>query len=382
MEKREDNALLAGREWDDLMEFLPERGWMDVDAGRWRFAKTRPLREDIYTLTYRGVPFAPLGDIHALTGKSGNGKTMAFTALMAALLGVPQGGLRCSLPAGKAGKVVYVDTEMGVNDTNKVVKRVYTMMGWSWGEERGELEVYRLREVADPAERWRVVLKAMYDQRPDVLFIDGMLDLVGDFNDNAECRQLVGEVMAMATRYGASVWCLLHENPGTDKMAGHLGTSLERKVTEVYVAEKHKENGAVWFELSQKKARGNDIPNITFRVQPSDSGLWVPVIDELPFAPPQKPAIPEQEKAGTAEVREWLRGEIRANGMSTRELQQLIVGKKHFGKTKAGTFIAQLVAEGVLYRADNKRYYLGDNATQTTFNMEGGDDADNNGCPF
>ena len=361
MDDKNPNMMIAGREGDEAAAFLPELKWMEEDARRWRFRKTTPLKPYTYTLSFQGVRIAPLGDIHALTGKSGNGKTMTFTAMIVALLGKAQGELRCCLPAGRARKVVYVDTEMGLNDTNLVVKRVYTLMGWDWSEDREEFQVYRLREVTDIAQRWRIVLKAMWEERPEAVFLDGMLDFVDDLNDNGECMKLVREVMAAATVFNVSLWCLLHENPGNEKMAGHLGTALERKVTEVLVTEKKKEGGFVRFVVTQKKARGGDVPDICFTVQPAENGIWVPMIEELPFTPvADRSSLPSGE-AVDPKVVEMVRKEIRPNGVTTRELLGLLKDFTDGNQAKASRLASRLVDKHVLYRADNKRYYL-DNA--------------------
>lgn len=66
--------------------FLRELDWMDADLSRNWLDPTEAYTSPQYTLSYCGVPFAPLGGIHGLTGKPGHGKTMTFTQLMVAIM--------------------------------------------------------------------------------------------------------------------------------------------------------------------------------------------------------------------------------------------------------------------------------------------------------
>jgi hypothetical protein len=79
--------------------------------------------------------------------------------------------------------------------------------------------------------------------------------------------------MQVASHYNISVWCIVHQNPGGEKLVGHLGSFLERKVTDVFQTKKDKNDktGDVTFTVSQKKARGRDVADWQFRVLPVDS---------------------------------------------------------------------------------------------------------------
>jgi hypothetical protein len=118
-----------------------------------------------------------------------------------------------------------------------------------------------------------MTLKAIYEYKPTAVFIDGLLDVVKDFNDNKECQETIYKCMQVASHYGISVWCIVHQNPGGEKLVGHLGSFLERKVTDVFQTKKDKNDktGDVTFTVSQKKARGRDVADWQFRVLPVDS---------------------------------------------------------------------------------------------------------------
>ncbi|MCD7720873.1 MAG: AAA family ATPase, partial [Prevotellaceae bacterium] len=259
-----------------------ERGIEDVDDAGW-FDIEQPYFPPDYTLRYKTASFAPLGGIHALTGQSGHGKTMTFSLLMAALLRGEYQGIDCIMPQGTPVRILYVDTEMEARNTLTVVARLLYMTGTDLAGLRERLRVINLRDEVEIAANWRRLRRAILDYCPTVVFVDGMLDMVEDFNSNEECQKAVRRVMALASLRYISVWCLVHENPGSTKMVGHMGSALERKVTDIFEAKKEKQGGAVTFCLRHVKARGKDVDDIYFHVVEEDVGgfpLGVPRIIE------------------------------------------------------------------------------------------------------
>ena len=265
-------------------EFLKSDDWFDADIGPYRLNFQKAYEAPRYTLSWDGVPFAPLGGIHAITGQAGNGKTMTLAQFMAAILCGEYGELRCELDPDVPHSVLYIDTEMEEANTIAVKNRVMTLCGRPINEQADDFNIIMLREVpetvdakgtkiASSTNRWRMTLKAIYEYRPTAVFIDGLLDVVKDFNDNKECQETIYKCMQVASHYGISVWCIVHQNPGGEKLVGHLGSFLERKVTDVFQTKKEKNDktGDVTFTVSQKKARGRDVADWQFRVVPVDS---------------------------------------------------------------------------------------------------------------
>ena len=277
--------LEAARPCEDADEaFLKADGWRDVDFTPYLLDFSTAYEAPRFVLSFRGVAFAPLGGIHALTGQSGHGKSMTLAQFMAAILGGEYGELRYELADTiPRPKVLYIDTEMEQSNTIAMKNRVLTMVGRPINEEQDDFQVLMLREVASDAAgvtaaqiRWQMILKAIYELRPTVCFIDGLLDIVHDFNSNQECQELIYKCMQVASHYGISLWCLVHQNPGGEKLVGHLGSMLERKVTDIFVTTKEKaSSGDVGFTVTQKKARGRDVAEWHFRVTP-DGGWGLP----------------------------------------------------------------------------------------------------------
>lgn len=287
----ENNNIPTPDELDAIVptpDFLQGDNWFGVDVEPYRLNFAKAYEPPKYTLAWDGVGFAPLGGIHAITGQAGNGKTMTLAQFMAAILHGSFGSLSYNLlDSIPHPRVLYIDTEMEEANTIAVKNRVMTMCDRDISTNYDDFIVVMLREVPEtqtetfdskgrksqmrvPAAvmRWRMVLKAIYDYKPTSVFIDGLLDVVSDFNDNIECQEIIYKCMQVASHYGISVWCVVHQNPGGDKLVGHLGSFLERKVTDIIQTKKEKKDGSATFTVSQKKTRGRDIDDWSFCVLP------------------------------------------------------------------------------------------------------------------
>ena len=271
---------LEEQEHQEQDTFLADVQWQDADISQNWLDPSEQYVRPRYTLSYNGVPFAPLGGIHGLTGQPGHGKTFTFTQLMVAVLKGEFYGLHYELSHDiPEPKVLYIDTEMEKGNTQLVMLRVYEMMGWPKGSQQEQFKILWLREEVKAEDRWKKTLKAIKDMQPTVVFLDGLIDVVGDFNDNKECQLIIYQCMATASHYGISLWCLLHENPGSTKMVGHAGSFLERKATDVLKTKKNKEGGVVSFEVSQSKARARDLDTWKFTIEDDENHYGHPVLE-------------------------------------------------------------------------------------------------------
>ena len=277
-EEEKKNNLPAIENGEAIPNFLKKYNWFGVDPGPYRLDFSKQYEAPKYTLSWNGIGFAPLGGIHAVTGQSGHGKTMTLAQFISAILCGDFGNLHYELSEEvPEPTVLYIDTEMEEANTIAMKNRVMTMCGRPIGRNYDDFVVLMLREVTseDKKEtsaliRWRMTLKALHQYKPTVCFIDGLLDLVNDFNNNTECQEIIYDCMQAATYYNISLWCLVHQNPGADKLVGHLGSMLERKVTDIFRTskEKNETTGLATFTVKQLKARGRDIPDWKFQVLP------------------------------------------------------------------------------------------------------------------
>ena len=269
-------------------EFLRKEKWFDIDIEKDFLNFAEPYRPPRYTLARNGVPFANVGELHIITGKPGNGKTGLMSQLMAAILSGKFGNTEYILKERPEPIVLYIDTEQGKDDTIAVKNRVCSLADINYKEPQKQFVVLRLRDTEDAKDRWRKILKAIYIVQPTDIFLDGLLDIVKDYNDQVECQPIVRECMMAATHFDASLWAVLHENPLVDKLVGTLGSIAQRKVAEIFTVKKIKQcdmkpterrpdRPNIYFQVKQVKARGRDVEDWDFQYVTNTGGWGQPV---------------------------------------------------------------------------------------------------------
>lgn len=250
-------------------DFLKGEAWFDVDISKDWLDPIRKYKSPDYTLRIGDVPVCPLGDIHGITAQPGSGKTMSFCIIMATYLCGDVGELHSELSNFiESPTLLYCDTEQTEANVVGVRERVCNLAGLTAEQAHNHFRLLMLRECTTANERWRKVLKAIYEIRPNVVFLDGLIDIVADFNSNIECQELLFKLMATASFYRISLWCILHQNPNTTKMTGHAGSFLERKASDVFSVKKDTSGNDPIFTVSHVKARGRDAKDWQFRINP------------------------------------------------------------------------------------------------------------------
>ena len=298
-------------------EFLKSRKWFGTKIDKDFLDFSKPYNPPRYTLEHKGVPFANIGDLHIVSGKPGNGKTNLMSQFMAAILSGKHGNTtyREGIPQPV---VLYVDTEMSEDDTIAVKNRVCTLAGLPYDKPLEQFKILRLRDTEEAIIRWNKTLEAVWEVTQGMndgqvlhLFLDGIRDIVEDYNDQKECQPIIRECMMLATHYDTSMWMVLHENPLVDKLVGTLGSITQRKVSEIFTVRKHKQSDEksserradrpeIYFTVKQVKARGRDVSDWDFEVT-TESGWGTPrELMDLPPVPVFK------TKHTTDELEKWL----------------------------------------------------------------------------
>ena len=359
-------AQLAEREGLSV-EFLMDDKWMDVEIAEDFLDFTEPYRPPRYTLSREGVPFANVGELHIISGKPGNGKTGLMTILMAAILSGKYGNTEYALAAERPKPIVlYIDTEQGKDDTIALKNRVCTMSKLDYTKDQPQLKIMRLRDTEDASMRWRKILRAVFEVKPTDIFLDGMLDIVKDYNDQVECQPVMRKCMMLATHYDASLWMVLHENPMVDKLVGVLGSIAQRKVAEILSVIKVKQQDLkpadqnpllpnIYFKVKQIKARGRDLADWLFRFDATAAGWGIPV----EITPDDMPAESEDDKTDKAAptieaVRTKLEAVAPINRIGRTALRDRLRKEFQIGSPTAYNIIDYAVYYRILEKVDDK----------------------------
>jgi len=216
------------------------------------------LAEPIFTVKSLGAGAFPLGDLQAIKAKSKSGKTYAASIIAAVVLGVDFGTLKAGV---EGARVLFFDTEQNKLNTAKVMRRIHSLLGWGDTENTDRLHVYSLRRM-DLAVRCEYIAAKVQEYRPTAVIIDGIADLILNFNDVEESSRLIDWLMKLSADNNCAVITVLHENKSKDDngMKGHLGTLLLQKSSDVFQCGKG--NGV--FTVTETDSRNLPIEDFSF----------------------------------------------------------------------------------------------------------------------
>ena len=267
--------------------------------------------EPYHMLEYNGVPFSKVGGLAAISGQKKNGKSFVLTQLMAAILGNGNERTQQYLPGmsvpertidfiGHEPRLLYVDTEMEKLSSAKVMRRVHWLCGWDMKYPNDRFAVLWLKNMPKDADkraheqRFDMIRLAIDTIQPDVMFVDGLRDLLASINDEEAGTQILDYLGGIAEDRNMSIWCALHQNPQRKndddeaKMRGWIGTELGNKVSDTLVSIKTKTASGVTFTVKQQDARDKDLEDWKFEVTDDAGNLGIPRIISIGTNLPSK----------------------------------------------------------------------------------------------
>ena len=369
-------------------DFLQGDDWFDTQVDDDFLDFDEPYRPPRYTMERDGVPFADVGELHIISGKPGNGKTGLMSQLEAATLGRQFGNTLArdvghivrdehgNIMTGddhrptfqvKPTRILHIDTEQGKDDTIAFKNRVISMSGVQKDEAKEHFFILRLRDTELAQDRWKKILKAIWQVQPTDIFLDGMLDIVEDYNDQKECQPIIRKCMMLATYYDTSLWAVLHENPMVEKLVGTLGSITQRKVSEIFTVikvkqadlkanEKRDDLPEIYFRVKQNKARGKDVADWLFQYVTNAGGWGQPV--EIEDNGVKVTNIAESKEIQMMKDADTLfKGyNWTTSGARWTDLDRYVRSKGIRG-SKFSDLLSLACEKGILYRDDKKKYH-------------------------
>lgn len=393
-------------------DFLQKDDWYPVNVDNDFLDFDEPYRPPRYTMQRNSVPFADVGELHIISGKPGNGKTGLMSQLEAATLG-RQFGNTLARDVGhivrdengdivngedhrpifqvRETRILHIDTEQGKDDTIAFKNRVISMSGIPKEEAKDHFFILRLRDTELAQDRWKKILKAIWQVQPTDIFLDGMLDIVEDYNDQTECQPIIRKCMMLATYYDTSLWAVLHENPMVDKLVGTLGSITQRKVSEIFTVIKIKQSDLapdkrnpampdIYFRVKQNKARGRDVDDWYFEYVTNQGGWGEPKEIEENGAN----VVDSKEMAFMKEADERFSKLVwTSSGLSRTEVDSGLTKQGVTSNRRRGALIDTGIEHGIIYKTGDKQrpkyHYNGLNKEQPNDEAEEIDFTPNDG---
>jgi RecA-family ATPase len=203
------------------------------------------------------------GNISTIIGKAKSRKTFFQTLLIAGLISNREVQFRSQL----TGDVVLFDTEQGRFHVWRVSKRIEQIVGvWP-----SNLKIFGLRPL-NTNERLNEIENYILQNSPQVVFIDGIRDLVTDINSAEQATDVVGKLMKWSYEKNCHICSILHQNKADDNARGHIGTEIVNKSETVLSVSKAKDKE---FSLVKSEyTRGKETEEFQFTI---DKGI--PIIN-------------------------------------------------------------------------------------------------------
>lgn len=291
---------------------LPSKEALDAVAAKIRAAASQPTADDVeyqemcarglittgknyppkeFLLNVKGINTISLGDLQMIQAQAKQGKTSLVLIFIAAIIAGVWGEVKRALV--RMPKIIVFDTEQFECDTYRQYQTMMRLGGME-GEDFSVLTVYNLRGMSYE-ERNKFIRMTILREKPTLVVIDGIRDLVPDINDPVACPQFVQDMMQLATEVKCAIIGVLHNNPGEGKARGWLGTEWINKCG--YSFEPKKEDNIV--TVKNTIYRGAPVPDWMFTFANDGS----PICDEYLIQYAQREAeIQKQKEAEEAKA--------------------------------------------------------------------------------
>ena len=197
------------------------------------------------------TPIFTRGNISCISGKAKSRKSFLIALFAGEIL-------------KEGGKVLLIDTEQAKHNVAKTAKRILAVAGLPTDTTTPDFNLIALREKGTK-ERCDLTQQAIKFWHPDIVFLDGLRDLVFSINDEAEATEICNTLMALSTTTNAHICTVLHENKKDNDTRGHIGTEIMNKSETVITVSKEGENSKV----EPKVCRNIDFKPFCFTVDNS-----------------------------------------------------------------------------------------------------------------
>ncbi|MBV8038870.1 AAA family ATPase [Bacteroides sp. AN502] len=220
-----------------------------------------PINEPKFLFSIGGVPTIPLAELIGIKGRAKMGKSQFEYLLIAVMLtGLSRGNIR---PLQANYKVLLFDTEQSQASLKKCCQRALKYAALPIDKNDARFIPFFMRPLSID-ERKQTIENAVREEHPDIIFIDGVRDLLQDFNSLEQSGNLIQWLLHLTAEYGCTIVSVLHQNKAKDdgNMRGHLGTELLNKLTDCF--EVVKKDGK--FIVSCTDSRNIQCPDIAFSI--------------------------------------------------------------------------------------------------------------------
>lgn len=307
-----------------------------------------------YALEVDGTGFFARRDIHAVKAKAKAGKTTTLKVFIAALL---QGEMFRVKSLLEKPRIVFFDTEQNRKDTKSILDDVAAMTGLEPEVIDAQVVLQSLRRV-DREDLLPLLRLALEDEKPDVVFVDGIVEFVGSFNDESESKQIIKDLLVLSEEYNCAIICVLHTNKADEdhNMRGHLGTMLAQKAATVLECKKERGSSVITVSCSESRHEEPTEWSIMF----AEGGRIVDATEERKLQLEQRKAEQQQKRQEALEKEKQERLQkcltiLRDKGgaISRRQLTEILMKVFDRKRPTVASYISEWLKDKAVFEDSN-----------------------------
>ena len=310
-----------------------------------------PIPEPEVILSLHGTPILWRGCKSFICAVAKARKTTALTLFASILLGKNESSF--GFKAIPDCKVLFIDTEQAIYDTQKILTRVARLCGKD-PKNLSKLTVLSVnRQPSDVIKG--IMEEAIRKFKPDVLMLDNWTDCVISVLDEKDCTKFSQDLRAIAEQYNLAIFSVIHANEGDSKndkpkFRGWAVEEARKSDLTLYLkdmsAEPKAELRGDYSKAMFGKCRGKRPDN--FAISIDDNGL--------PYLYVHNPTVSPDSSEFDAILTKVPHGGIRNNG-----LIQIISEVENVDKRTCQRRIKKMVENGLLVKRgvnNDILYYL------------------------
>lgn len=218
-------------------------------------------------ISINDITIGSSGNLMAITGPEGTGKSNFLGAVLAGTLDTTRSGFDTLgtqvLPNTENHAVLYYDTEQSdeqlFKNAQRIIKRSHHNQMPTWMKTYGLVGMERkdrLNSIIHSMDYYYYNYGGIH-----MVVIDGIADLLKGVNDEDSSVKLVDEIFRLAGIYNTCIVVVLHLSPSGYKLRGHLGSEIQRKAAGIISIEKdHNPSHSIIKALKVRSGNPVDVP--------------------------------------------------------------------------------------------------------------------------
>lgn len=213
--------------------------------------------------------------INIIQGKKGSHKSRLVEGIVTSLLKVEKEsylGLNRMHDDPNVYAVLYIDTERNIRDQFPyALQNIARKSGFKNPNEISNFDFISLVNIErtkrfDAIEKYIDHVKKKIDQHL-IIVLDVMTDCIDSFNDAKSSMKLIDLMNMSINQEEVTYICIIHENPGSEKARGHLGTEAGNKAsTQVQISIKNDNGEEELIMIKYLKTRRTRRPDDVYAV--------------------------------------------------------------------------------------------------------------------